>query len=173
MAHEIQRMQSRHHLMVDYHLTGMSNREIAEALEVTPENVGAVMNSPIVQGEIARRRNNQTQLQTQKQVNTVVRAREMVEENAARAVQKHIDLMDSAKAESLQLKAAENLLRFVYGEEKKGGPQTVVVIHANDVNFLKQVLAEDTDLVEIEGESDLVPDSHSPPSEETLAPTGV
>lgn len=51
----IQRLQTRHKRILDMHLAGARRKDIATALNMTPEGVGLIIKSPLFQDELARR----------------------------------------------------------------------------------------------------------------------
>lgn len=57
MRQAVKKLNGRHFVIIDRHLMGWSNVQIAESLNMTPQQVSIVLNSASTQYEITRRRN--------------------------------------------------------------------------------------------------------------------
>jgi len=139
---KLKRMLSRHHRMVDLILAGLTNKEIAERLNCTPQNVSLVHKSPVVQAELARRREN-IEKKTDSNLGVAIQDAEMIlQKNAKDAAQVHVDLLKS-EDESVQQRSANAILDRVgiHGRGQDSGGKTIV-IETDQVNLLQIAMQE-------------------------------
>ena len=108
-TNEIQRLAGRHQKILDLHLDGRTNVQIAQILEITPQSVSNIVKSPIAQGELARRREN---YQTEKQTETIkleVHAQDVLENASKIAAETQVNLLESVD-EKIQQRSAMDIL---------------------------------------------------------------
>lgn len=105
--------------MVDLHVSGLTNRAIAEIIDCTPTSVGIVLRSPMVKKEIQQRlgeaRNNPNGTIHQEIEAADNRARKIIENNAPRAANTMVELLDSEDS-SVQLRASTSILDRAIGK---------------------------------------------------------
>lgn len=138
---ELQRMMPAHHRIVDLALQGYTNRQIAEQMNRTPEGIGLVLKSPLVQGELSRRREIQNQAQATGSANTLNRAKEILIEAAVPAANTLVSLLD-AQDDSIKRQSANDIFKMIYGTEGTKAP-SATVINIEQMNVLIQALKED------------------------------
>src|SRR3990167_6021397 len=54
MSYAIQTIRPRHNLIIQYAFNGLTNREIAQQVGMSPASIGCILRSPAAQAEIAR-----------------------------------------------------------------------------------------------------------------------
>ena len=140
MAWELKTMKARHKLIIDLHLAGLKNTEIAEEMDNTAESVGMILRSPIVQEELARRRYAVDKVSDQAVGNVAARAKEILAAASANAAQLLVDQIDHQDPRVAQ-NAALSILEESFGT-KSGGPAMVVNINTNQLALLQQTLSE-------------------------------
>ena len=136
---EIQRMLPHHQKILDLTLAGYRLKDIAQAVDMTTAGVSLILNSPIFQDELARRRavrNEHTDTQASLQL---TKARDLLEENVVKAAQVHVDLLTCDDPKVRQT-SADRILERVMG--KSEDHQTVVVLQKIDVENLQIALSE-------------------------------
>ena len=140
MAWELSVIKARHQCMIDIHLAGASNVKIAEEMDCTPESVGMVLRSPIVQEAIARRRGSITKHTDEAYAESLAKVREIMHKASPSAAQKLVDQIDHQDPRVAQA-AAKSILEQTFVEQKSGN-KTVVQISVEQANILQQTLAE-------------------------------
>lgn len=141
----IQRLLPRHHGILRLVLAGSHSRaQIAEMIGYTPENVSLVIDSPLFQMELARRRKDIEQSETIAIRDGLTQARDLLNQNAVAAVETMEGLL-TADDPSLRLNAADKILKYAFpkGDEMKGASvTTVVALNDEKLERLRSVLAE-------------------------------
>lgn len=143
----IQRLLPRHFGLLKLVLSGVySNGDMARMLGYTPENIRLVINSPLFQDELARRR-RETELTENLAVRDgLTQARDLLNQTAYAAVEKLEDVMVGAVDPKLQMDAADKILKYAFprGEEARGASVTanVVVLSAEKLEGLRAILNE-------------------------------
>lgn len=129
-----------HHRMVDLALAGMTRQAIAQELDYSPEGVGIVLNSPLVQAELARRRALADKDQTTKLTSHLQKAREILEEAAVPAAQTMVELLDNQDPNIRRL-TAKDIFSQVYGTE--GVVKTQITnISVEQMNLLIETMGQ-------------------------------
>ena len=141
MAHEIQRLQARHYKMMDLHLAGMDTKAIAEVMGKSAVGVGQVINSPIFQAEVSRRRASGERAHDEGLAHVAVRAKQVIEDNAENAAQKVVDLMDDEDS-SIQFKSATHILDRVFGRGDKEDKRPTILIEGDALLNLQVAIRE-------------------------------
>lgn len=142
MANELQRLTHVHQAMVELALQGLPRNEIAKLMNRTPESVGMVINSPLFQAELARRRGEQTAKTDDVQVLGKAEAGRILEENAANAATRMVDLLGSSD-EKIALQSAKDILDRTYGKgASEQNPASVTVLNVEKMQMLVQTIRE-------------------------------
>lgn len=151
MGYQVEKIRACHQRMLDLHLVGKSNTDIAQELEVTPTTVNSFLSSHLAQHKIAQRRDKIEKIQNEAIGHSVTRARDILNEEAERSANKLAELRDTSLDENIQLKASNSILDKVFGSDAKngGGAKTQVLIQANQVILLKQTLEEDREIAQL------------------------
>lgn len=137
---EVSSMKAKYKLMVDLHIAGLKNIQIAEEMDCTPESVGMILRSPIVQEEIARRRNMVDRKVDEATANVVARAKQILEQNTERAATVLCEQIGS-EDKRLSQNACLEVLEMAFGQKSNTQGPTVVV-NADQVLILQQTLSE-------------------------------
>lgn len=145
-AHELQRLNQTHHAMIECCLVGMTRTQIAEAFERSEVGVGLILQSPLFQQELARRRKTHQQTNDQANASVLAQAKDIIERNATKAANTVVSLLDS-QDESVRGKHAENLLDRVFGTKQVAASNTfngpVMMLDGDALANLRTALAED------------------------------
>ena len=141
MAWELEHIRARHHLMIDLHLQGMSNIQIAEELDCTDVSVGMVLRSPKVQEIIAQRRNAIEKKIDDSYAEELKQARAILAKATPRAAQKLSDQIDHDDPRVAQ-SSATKVLESVFGKDNTNAAKTVVQISIKQANVLMAALNE-------------------------------
>ncbi len=150
---QIQRMLPRHFKMVDLHVSGLTNRGVAEILGCTATSVSIVLRSPIVKKEIQRRlgesRNNPNGTIHQEIEAADDRARSIIVDAAPSAAATMVSLMDSDDA-SVQLRASSSILDRAIGkpesEHAAGEAVLKIEIAPQDATLIMIALRESKEI---------------------------
>ena len=105
----IQKLKESHMNMVTLMLEGLSDIEIGDATGYTPVQVRNVKNSPIFQHELAVRREELDKGTITKIQDNLSDASKILADNASRAAETQVDLLDSEN-EAIQQRAAQDIL---------------------------------------------------------------
>jgi len=154
--HQIQQMLPRHFKIVHLHVSGLSNVAIAKVLDCSYQTVGIVLRSPLVRAEIQRLTIAQNNGTIQHDADAFAsKARMILEENAEKAAQTQVDLLEDADDDSVKLRASGSILDRalgkVEGRETSGGSSITVNIESADVKLLVTALSESKELDDAEG----------------------
>lgn len=156
--HQIQRLLPRHFKMINYHVAGMTNRQIADMLGVTEQSVGIVLRSPMALAEVQRQlkaRNNGEV--TDEAEAYASKARITLQQNSEKAAQTQVELLDSDD-DSVRLRASGSILDRVLGRQDANasdGPHVKVEISAKYAQLLVTALNESKTLKEpVNGKAD-------------------
>lgn len=139
--HEIQRLLPRHFRIMELYLEGWSNNDIAHKMEMTPQAISQITNSPIFQNEVSRKRELREKAHNDGLSSSVRKAREIIEGSAAEAAQTQCDLLTDPDP-SVRQKSAVSILDRVFGKDKDQGSGTVINIQQADFQVLQQALCE-------------------------------
>lgn len=126
--------------MVDLHIAGLKNTQIAEEMDCTEQSVGMILRSPIVQEEIARRRGMVDRKVDEATANVVARAKQLLEQNTERAASELCKQIGS-EDKRLSQNACLEVLEMAFGQKSNTQGPTVVV-NADQVLILQQTLSE-------------------------------
>lgn len=141
--HQIERLLPRHFRIIELALTGMNQADIAAELKMTPVAITYILSSPIVQNEIARRRRALEKKADEAHSLGITRAKSILEENAHKAAQLHVDVLENEAEETRTRQLSANaILDRVYGARGGTDQQSVTVINAEQVQLLQVALSE-------------------------------
>lgn len=140
--YEIQSMNGAHHCMLDLVLQGFSNKEIAEKMGYTPQGVMQVINSPIFQHELARRRGNREKVHDEIVASTVVEARDFLQSKALDAAKRLVDKMENTKDERIEMMSIREVLDRSIGVEAPPSNISVQILSVERLQLLQQSIQE-------------------------------
>jgi CheY-like chemotaxis protein len=150
--HELQRLKAVHYLIMDMHLRGMSNVQIAEELDRSSVGIGLIIQCPLFQQELARRREHNDKTETEQRSLYINRAKEVLTKNAENAATKLVEQLDHIDP-NIQQRASFGILDRVFPKEPKDGSGVnnfngpVMVLGPEALQLLKQAQNEDADVV--------------------------
>lgn len=134
MANEIERLLPRHYTIMDLAMGGNGPKEIAQVLEMTPQAISGIMNSPIFQDSIAKRRDAMQKEMDSNLAMVPNRAKELLDASSYKAAAKHVELVDHPDARIAQ-KSASEILDRVFGDQSKQHSPTVIIEAGAIVNL--------------------------------------
>ena len=105
----LQRLQGRHHRMIDLKLEGVSHVDIASELGCTPQSVSLCVNAPIFQKEMARRREEYREGLDDEMVERVGDASQIIRKATILAAETQVSLLGSDN-EIVQQRSAMDIL---------------------------------------------------------------
>ena len=117
--YHIQKLTPRHHEILTRHLAGESNKDIAAALNITPQIVSILVNSPNFQHELAKRRGVVEALANDKLSDQTNEAEELLRKNALRAASALVEGLDEESFSNRKNSATEILDRVGVGKINK------------------------------------------------------
>ena len=140
MAHQLERIMSRHKRMMGLHLKGMTNTDIAKETGQHINCVSQVLNSPIVQDEVARLRGLQDKALAEQDAVVTTQARSRLETLSVSAATTLGDLLEDEDPH-VKLKSANSILDKALG--KSDVPQGANIhINAEHLNLLNLAATE-------------------------------
>jgi hypothetical protein len=146
MGYELEKLKAHHKVIMDLHVQGFTNREIASQLGMSEVGVGGILNCTLVQDELAKRTRKNSQITDQIVASTVTKAMGFLEERAFSAAEQLALLAQGATSESVKLAANNSLLdRVGLSEVRKDSVSSApsFQITQNLAVFIKQVMEED------------------------------
>lgn len=141
MVWELSAIKARHKLMIDLHIAGLKNVDIAEEMDCTAESVGMILRSPIVQAEISRRRGMVDRKVDDATANVIQRAKQIMENASTSAANKLVEQIDHDDPRVAQA-AAKSILEETFGSGASKSSHTVIQINVKQMAVLQQALAE-------------------------------
>jgi hypothetical protein len=137
---ELQKLLLRHHQIIDLALQGLTQREISAAVGLHETAISRILNSPLVQGEIARRRVTHVELLDTESIKNSVESNALatLREAAPRAAQCQVDLMNSDDPRTA-LAASKEILNRALGS---GNENVTVNITVEQMTVLEKALKE-------------------------------
>ncbi len=168
MSRELKRLQQNHRLIADLYLQGLGPAAIALELdgEYLPDSVSRVIQSPLMQDFISRRR-REIELAADEQTKLAEQSlRERVVTAGGKAVGTLEGLLGS-ESEGIQLKSASELLSHAFQQD--GGAESegaAVRVSTLNINLIHGALAEANSPPELPGseiiDAEIVPQTESP-----------
>ncbi len=141
----IQRLLPRHHGILRLVLAGTFSRgQIAEMIGYTPENVSLVIDSPLFQMELARRRKDLERTETVAIRDGLTQARDLLNQTSLAAVEKLEEALTGPDMK-LGVDAADKILKHAFpkSQDLRGAQVTQVVALSDEkLSRLREVLSE-------------------------------
>lgn len=127
MGHELKKMQARHTLIVDRAVAGKTRKEIADELGMSGAGISNILQSPIVQAEISRRRRGIEKKEDDRIADTSVGAREILDDAATQAAMMQVIHIKSGNERVSQIAAMDILDRTGYPKVSKSETKGLLV----------------------------------------------
>jgi hypothetical protein len=140
MGYEFDKLQVWHTLAIDLHCQGLTNEAIGVELQRSSASISYVLNSPLAQDRIARRRKELVRQNDETIQQSVVRGRAILEGAAQKAAQTQVGLLESID-ENIKLRTSQSILDRVYGKESSESKPTVH-ISVDVAELIKKALTE-------------------------------
>ena len=148
---DLQRLLPRHFKIIELALDGNDRQTIAQVLEISPQTVSNVLNTPLVQDELSKRRANVTKKVDEGRVAVAMEARRVIEDSAVQAALVHKEIVtktivDDSGSEvpfypaPVRQSSAEAILDRIF--ERNGQQKGVTVIEIDSLNLLNVALSE-------------------------------
>ena len=141
--YKIQKLSPRHFEILDKHLAGVSNKDIASELGITPQMVTILVNSPNFQHELALRRGVVEGLKNERLADTTDPAVELLRANALRAAEKLVSGLDEESFAIRKNSATEILDRVGVGKVQKidaNVKSAVIHLDKDDISAITETL---------------------------------
>lgn len=135
----LKRLQARHLQILEFNLMGLGASEISKRLSLSHYGVSQIMNSPLFQQEISRRRAAESGENTLARQEVLVNARSKLENAAEAAVETQIGLLKS-KDERVQLASAKTILDRCFTGDEHG--KTSVNLNVESITVLRLAIQE-------------------------------
>jgi len=142
MPNQLQRMLSRHHVMLEYFLQGLSNKDIARKMSITTACVSMCFNSPKMQDEISRRRAEMEKVANVAHGVGIADAQHVLETSAKDAAEKHVQLLECGDLAVEQRSANAILDRVGLSGRVENTQNHNVLIEVDTVNLLNVAMKE-------------------------------
>jgi hypothetical protein len=122
----------------------MNQTQMASSLGYTPENVRLVINSPLFQDELARRRATLEKVEDHAIRDGITLAKDLLSQTAVAAVETMEKVMLTSRDQKVQLDAADKILKYAFPKDTNtGGPQAIVVaLSDKKMEQLRSILSE-------------------------------
>jgi len=130
MANDLKHLLPHHMRILDLTLEGIPRPEIASLVDMTPQQISNIQNSPVFQDELARRRERRNDIVDRTSANALVEAKEKLTALSVQAVEvleSHLGHQDAR----VQQSAAKDILDRVL---KKDGNESQSIV-LNDVTI--------------------------------------
>jgi hypothetical protein len=145
----VDKLRERHQKILDLAFEGKQNSEIAQLLGIHPRSVSLIRNSPIFQGELARRgalRQNEVQERVvEQQVAIELGVATRLERAALEAAEVQIQLLRSDNENTRSKSAMDILDRAGYGAQKTLNVRKQSVVVQVNLEDLDRILAAATE----------------------------
>ena len=142
-SQSVTKLTPRHYKILDYCIAGLTAKQIAKELSMTPAHVSIIVNSPSFQHQFALRRSALEDVQLEHEASHIDDVKNTLQEGAIAAAQKLVGSI-SSKNEGIALKSATEILdRTGYPKELKSSGEssgTTVIINNADFKILKTSL---------------------------------
>lgn len=138
-ANHLQRLTSAHRVLIQDHLDGFSREEIASRHGYSPVGVGLVLNSPLAQQEIARRRSQLESAALGVGLSTAKETKQIIDRAGHKAAVTMEQLLDDPDG-NIRFKSAKDLLDRTYGQG--ASTQPIIQLNAERMNVLVEALQE-------------------------------
>jgi len=138
--HELSRLSPRHFRILDLALEGLSKKDIAMAVGMTPQAISLITKSPLFQDQLERRRNHIERKTDEAIGATVVDARNHLQQHALEAAETQVSLLE-AENESVRLHSATAILDRVMETSDKNKVDAPL-INVESLQVLVQAMGE-------------------------------
>ena len=137
----LQRLQSRHHAMIDLLVEGRSKTEVCETLGISRDAASMVFRTPLFQEELTRRR--ETRTKNNEELNSIktLKTHDFLESKSLDAAATLGDLL-SSNADRMRLASANSILDRTYGRKADDRTATVVQINSSQLKNLQIAFLE-------------------------------
>ncbi len=149
MAHELQRLQRQHLQIIDLCVAGLDNHAIAAQLDRNAVSIGLILNSPLAQSELARRREKLESHIDADISNSVTRARTLIDNAAFKAAEKQIELLTDESPRIQHVAAKDILDRAMGRSQDRESKAPTIVIDAETINLLQVANIESQKTVKV------------------------
>lgn len=139
---ELQRLMPRHYEIINLSLAGYGPKEIAQALEMTPQAITLITKSAIFQHEISRRRANQEEKVDDQLASVPALAKQILENASVEAAMVHVENLGSTNDKTRHSAAEAILTRSAVGESKDAQTTPNVTISVESMNLIVLALKE-------------------------------
>lgn len=144
--YELQRLNARHQHIIRLILLGQYNQaQIGRMTGFDPVSISYIINSPIFQEEVARRRSELQAIENNEIVNNLALAKTHIDNSSLGAVKKLDELVHESPDQNIQLRASEAILKLAFGDKNNHGTTQigqVIVIDGGKLEFLRKVRVE-------------------------------
>lgn len=146
MTSSMQQLLPRHHKILEFVLRGWTNKQIADHLSITPQNVSVVTRSASFQHEVSMRREKLEDMSNQSIVSSDQEVTDAIREGTKHAVDRILGCIDSTD-ENVAIRASTEILdRGGFPKVSKIESKSLsVVMNADDLVKLKEAIALDKD----------------------------
>lgn len=141
----IERLLPRHYALIRLVLQGtMNHTQMAAALDYTPENIRLVINSPLFQDELARRRASMEKVEEHAVRDGITLAKGLLSKVAYSAVETMESVMLTSGDQKVKLNAADKILKYAFPKDSPQSGNTAVVVALSDKKMeqLRSILSE-------------------------------
>jgi predicted transcriptional regulator len=132
MSYQLKKLLPRHFKVMDLLLLGKKQKEIAEELDLTPQAVSSIVNSPIFQERLASRKHEVLNRSEPNELS----AKQLLEKTVIEAVKKLAEMLGS-KDDRTALKAAIDILDRTGHSGPKGVYRSKTVVFSSEETIEK------------------------------------
>ena len=140
---DLDRLLPRHFEVMELVLRGNGPSEIAQVMGMSPQGISLIINAPLFQDALTRRRDQMQKNQDEGDIVASVKALEVLENAAVDAAKTHVSLLESSDPRVAAASANAILDRVL--EKKTGVQANVFVFDEKALNALKSVMQESKD----------------------------
>lgn len=135
-TYELKRILPRHQEILRLCLLGVDQTDIATQLDMSNRTISLIVNSPLFQSELSRRRKNIEAREDDVLVRGIERAREILDDASATAAQEQVDLLGEDDPR-IRHSAAKDILDRTIGSKVDGSKAIGIVIDDAAMKVLK------------------------------------
>lgn len=132
-------LKQRHLAVMDLELAGHTPGEIAQRLQMTPQNVRYIRKTSLYQDRLARRRREVEQDTNDIVAASAAQTHAVLEKAAEEAAETLVDLMRGAASETIKFKSAKEIIDKTMGG---GEIQRPISINIESIQVLQQAMKE-------------------------------
>lgn len=138
---ELQRLLPRHFQIIDLSLAGYGPKEIAQAMDMTPQAISLITNSPLFQDEISRRRESIEKETNSNLASIPMMAKKALEASSLQAANTLVYHLNSPDPKAA-ISSANSILDRVFGKKDDQSSQQVVILEAGALQVLQVTMKE-------------------------------